>query len=227
MKRIDSQHLENLILEWGASLVGFAELTGLVPNEDEHLPYGIAIAIRLSDAVMDGIANGPTRMYVKLRQTVNSRLDRIGAAIVSHLEGNGFKTHLIPVSQYVSSDEQSLPHKTVATRGGLGWIGRNNLLITPQFGPRVRLISVLTNAQLKTAKPISLSMCGDCSVCIDSCPANALKGAFWDPSISNLKMVDFEECEKHIEKYERKLNAPVCGICISVCPVGTRRLRKI
>lgn len=53
---------------------------------------------------------------------------------------------------------------------GLGWIGKQTLLITPEYGPRVMLATVLTDAPFKTAKPITESRCGVCSM-----PISAIK----------------------------------------------------
>ncbi|MHA2212376.1 MAG: 4Fe-4S double cluster binding domain-containing protein [Candidatus Thorarchaeota archaeon] len=225
MEVTDSYSLEKHILKLGADLVGFADMTGLVHDEWEHLPRGISIAIRLSDVVIDGIARRPTLMYSNLYRSVNEKLDSIANAAASYLEKKDFATQLIPASVYVSKQELSLSHKKVATRGGLGWIGRNSLLVTPQYGPRVRLVSILTNAPFETASPVCHGECGDCSECVASCPSKALTGLRWHSGRQTHEMIDLIACELHIRDLEQRLGAPVCGVCISVCPVGTKRIR--
>jgi hypothetical protein len=64
-------------------------------------------------------------------------------------------------------DTTPLPHKTVATRAGLGWIGHCALLVTPAFGPALRISSVLTNAPRYHAVPIVRSRCGTCRRCVE------------------------------------------------------------
>ena len=73
-----------------------------------------------------------------------------------------------------TTDEKAIigqiSHRAVAHQAGLGWIGRNLLLVTPEFGPRIRLITVITYAELDQG-PVPLpNRCGTCPACIDSCP---------------------------------------------------------
>lgn len=73
-----------------------------------------------------------------------------------------------------------MPHKTVALRAGLGFIGKNNLLVTERYGCAVLLGKVLTTAPFITTseEPQELK-CGDCSICVDVCPTGALLGKTW------------------------------------------------
>ena len=66
-----------------------------------------------------------------------------------------------------------VPHKSVAALAGFGWIAKNSLLITPQFGSAQRLTSVLTDMPLKTTPSSYFCQCGDCAICVDACPAGA------------------------------------------------------
>jgi epoxyqueuosine reductase QueG len=74
----------------------------------------------------------------------------------------------------LTKTDAHLPHKTVATKAGFGWIGKSALLITKRYGAAIRLASVLTDADLDTAEPVEQSMCGDCRQCADHCPAKAI-----------------------------------------------------
>ena len=67
-----------------------------------------------------------------------------------------------------------LSHKHVAVLAGLGWLGRNNLLVNPQFGAQLRLVTLLTDLPLDADQPLRED-CGDCVACIESCPAKAIK----------------------------------------------------
>ncbi|MEG0357563.1 MAG: hypothetical protein RR580_07525, partial [Christensenellaceae bacterium] len=74
----------------------------------------------------------------------------------------------------------TLPNKTVALRAGLGFIGKNNLLINEEFGCGVMLGKVLTTAPFATiSQALKEPQCGDCSICVDACPTNALYGKIW------------------------------------------------
>ena len=58
-----------------------------------------------------------------------------------------------------------------ATSAGLGWIGKNGLLISPDHGPRLSLATVLTDARLRPDEPIEHCLCGECMLCIEHCPS--------------------------------------------------------
>jgi epoxyqueuosine reductase QueG len=226
MNSVSQSDLEHFILRKGADLVGFADMNGHLPIELERLSCGISIAIRLSDIVIDDIARGPIKIYSKLYQTTNKRLDQIARDAILELEDSGFETYLEPASRYPEEADYSISHKMVATLGGLGWIGKSNLLITPQYGPRVRFVSILTDAPFATAQPITNSDCSDCTTCIDSCPVGALKGVNWAPGIQTCEMIDLEKCRSYISRNEQRLNVRVCGICMGVCRKGTKRTRR-
>ncbi|MBW1715848.1 MAG: epoxyqueuosine reductase, partial [Deltaproteobacteria bacterium] len=66
-------------------------------------------------------------------------------------------------------------HKTVAAIAGLGGIGSNLLLITPGFGPFVRLSTIVTDAPLGSDQPLDENPCDNCDLCRTACPVNAIK----------------------------------------------------
>ena len=115
-----------------------------------------------------------------------------------------------------------MPHKTVATRSGLGWIGKNALLITSEYGSAVRISSVLTDMPLITNNPINESKCGTCNKCAKACPAAAIKGMLWNVSIERDELINPFKCRiKARELLEQKIGieSAICGKCIEVCPV--------
>ena len=117
-----------------------------------------------------------------------------------------------------------LSHKMVATRAGLGWIGKSDLFVSKAFGPRLRLVSILTNTPLDfDDQPIEKSRCGTCSVCVQSCPAEAISGRLWDITVCRDEFFDpfkcRQKCKEFGEKY-LKMDVRVCGICVAVCPLG-------
>ena len=69
----------------------------------------------------------------------------------------------------------SIPLKTSAIKCGLGSQGKNTLLIIPNYGPRIRLISVLTTAKLDIDEPFKEDLCRNCEKCIKACPTKALE----------------------------------------------------
>jgi len=112
---------------------------------------------------------------------------------------------------------------------GLGWQGKNLLLITPEYGSRVRLVTVLANAPLKTDAPIK-NRCGNCMLCRDACPVGAIKGVNTENHYRDRdEALYFHKCVEKLAGEFAKLpdvGAPICGICIKVCPFGRKLKTK-
>ncbi|MEM3506328.1 MAG: hypothetical protein QW589_01945 [Candidatus Bathyarchaeia archaeon] len=107
-----------------------------------------------------------------------------------------------------------IPLVPIAQEAGLGWIGKSGMLITPQFGPRLRLNAILTNASLSPDEPFSQNLCGSCLVCIKTCVGNAINENGYDPV----------KCFKNeVENGESLIGIPykICkALCLIDCPVG-------
>jgi len=219
---MNSERLKERASDWGASIVNFADLEGLVPKNWRHLKTGVSIAIRLSNAVIDEIKKRPTLTYAHHYRATNQLLDAIAIKTSNFIQSWGYKALPIPASQTMNNKklEGLISHKMVATRAGLGWIGKNALLITPQYGPRVRLASVLTNAPLRPSKPISEDKCGKCVLCVKTCPAGALKGRNWTSNLRREDLIEVNMCHRITERNKEIFGEPICGLCISVCPFG-------
>jgi epoxyqueuosine reductase QueG len=110
---------------------------------------------------------------------------------------------------------------------GLGWQGKNLLLITPQYGSRVRLATILTQAPLEIDSPLK-NRCGKCTNCLDACPSRAIKGVNTETHYkSRDEALYFSRCrDKVVGEFAKipEVEVAICGICIKVCPFG-RKLR--
>jgi len=116
----------------------------------------------------------------------------------------------------------------LAVDAGLGELGRNGLLITPQFGPRVRLCKVITDLPLQPDRPIDFGVqeyCERCGKCSENCPAHAISNEKTASVINAsgssgvLKWpVNGEECFRFWCK-----EGIDCSICVRVCPLNARR----
>ncbi|MHA2272277.1 MAG: 4Fe-4S double cluster binding domain-containing protein [Candidatus Hodarchaeales archaeon] len=225
---MNPERLKEKILVWGASIVGFADLKNLLPEKWQSLSSGISIAARLSDTIIDEIAGGPTLLYAHHYRVLNAFLDSITLKTTHYLQSKGFQGMPIPASQIVYSEnlEGAISHKMVATRSGLGWIGKNALLITPQYGPRIRLATILTDAPLGSAQPITTSSCGKCRACVVKCPVKAIQGANWSIESHRVDLLAADRCYEKIQQNQVLVGEPICGICVSVCPIGKSPLSR-
>ena len=213
-------------------IYGFSDLTGLLDEKFAGFNYGISIGIKLDPAILDKVINGPTPEYFLHYRQANDDLAVLTKIISEELDQNDIES--LAVTPTVSTSEldtiyfdtlrTDLSHKMVATRAGLGWIGKTDLFISKKFGPRLRLVSILLKTPVKAkSKPIDISRCGKCNICVDLCPAKAANGKLWDTSIDRNKFFDPWKCRNQCTEFGRtKLgqDARVCGICVSACPVG-------
>ncbi len=212
----------------GASLAGVADLSALPEENRESLPFGVSLGIVLSTAVLKDITGGPTASYYAEYKAVNERLAGLAGSVRDFLAAHGFKAVGGKPTISVDNDLSTrLPHKTVATRAGLGWIGKSALLVTPGYGSAVRLITVLTDAPLEAAVPVDVSRCGVCTACVDACPAGALTGEQWQPGIPREALFDAHACRRTTSELSFKAfgeRAFICGRCIVACPFTQRYL---
>jgi epoxyqueuosine reductase QueG len=232
-----TENLKRKIVAFGADLVGVADAEPLkelkLDPADLLDPFcrAISIALRLPRAVFERILDRPTPVYSAVYQTANRMLDEIAFRTATMLEKDGFDGLPVPASQVL--DEKNwygaISHKAVARMAGLGWQGKSLLLVNPQFGPRIRLVTVLTNALLEIDKPIK-NRCGKCTLCQDACPVSAIKGVETKGHYrSRNHALYLSRCAAKLVGEFSKLpsvGAPICGICIKVCPYGRTKIMR-
>ena len=215
----------------GASLVGFADLKEIDSKARDNFPFGISIAIALNPQIMSEVKEGPTAEYYGEYKRLNKILDEIGQKTVQFLNEKGYRAKARPAT--FAEDKNALiaklPHKTVATRAGLGWIGKCALLVTKKYGSAIRLTTVLTDAPLTAGKPVNDSLCLHCSHCIDACPAHAHTGAIWQAGMPRETLYDAFKCRDTARGLSMKsFGEPVslCGLCIVACPWTKKYLER-
>lgn len=152
------------------------------------------------------------------------KLDEILKNIEDVLREENIKYYIPPVAQQNEEDlEAVFSFKYAAVNAGLGWIGKNDVLITEKYGPRVRLSAVLVDYPFENETKIVESKCPEnCKKCVDVCPHKVLTGVKWNIKELRSNLIDYHLCNQkrsaYIEKYGRK---SACGLCIVVCPFGT------
>ena len=210
----------------GADLIGIGDMSRV---ENCKFKTGIAIAVALPKNIITDLQEAPTEEYYNLYHSLNQKLNGIVMTGEDFLKKKGFEAYAQTTERVeITQDKFSkLPHKTVATRGGLGWIGKNCLLVTPQYGSAIRISSLLTNAPLKCDEPVNQSHCGTCNQCVITCPAQALKGNLWTVGMQREEIVDIKKCyKKQVEIMSKStgIETDLCGKCFAVCTYTQRYL---
>ncbi|MCX5657075.1 MAG: hypothetical protein NTZ48_02435 [Candidatus Omnitrophica bacterium] len=212
------QILEKEAKNFGADLFGIANVKDI--KEEFNFPQqilkdlnrAVSIGVCLSSKVLDEIENHPTKLYYHHYRAINHFLDSLALRLMQLIQDKGYEALPIPASQIVDWEKQSahLSHKKIAQLAGLGWLGRNNLVVTPEFGSQIRLVTILTDMPLKADRSVEKN-CGSCRSCIKVCPAKAIKETRED--------FDHLACFKKLQEF-RKLGYVsqfICGICVKVC----------
>lgn len=206
-----SRELKDYLISEGADLVGIGDISQALAPEIMHLNRGIAIALdrRLNRDTVD--------MLMKLQHLAEGWLKAFGHRSLSIPPDSDRRKN-----KCISSLYKMFCHKTAATCSGLGWIGKNGLVINKHYGPGLSWATVLTNAPLETDRPLVESECGDCDLCVRHCPSGALKGHHWTIGEPLKELVSYEKCgslKRSRNSFDRK---PNCGFCITACPYGRK-----
>ena len=202
-----NQEIENELKNQGAELIRFVNISHLDEKQNRLLPTAIVFALPL------------TAEYVKTQ--TEHKAGEIADELAKFITGKGYKavsqsdTGLLADGVFdYETKESVLPHKTVALLGGLGWIGKNNLLITPEYGAAQCLGTVLTDAPLETELHEPLSpKCGNCITCVNICERKVLKGKVWSRSVSRDEIVNIHGCS-------------TCLKCLVHCPRTQTYIKK-
>lgn len=232
---MNCEDIKKIAIEAGASLVGIGDLSAF-ERPYPSMKKALVVAVRLSDAIFDEVAAGetPTHEYFHQYRTTNAYIDQLLYTVGLKLQDQGFRVVQVAASQSISKNgngyQALFSHRAAAVQGGLGWIGKNNSLVTKAYGPRVRLGTLFfeepDGLEIVTDLPMKETFCGTCNQCVKICPAYALSGITWTAETSREAIIDVRACSEHMHSaYQHIGRGVVCGLCISICPVGKQRNR--
>jgi len=217
-KELDYKKLKEVSLGYGADLFGVADIQDIKKDfvisskVTKRLNKAISLGVRLQEAILEEITIAPTKLYFHHYRSLNMFLDQLAIRLSNFIQSKGALALPVPASLIVDWQGQKahLSHKKIGLLAGLGWIGRNNLLVNKRLGSQFRLVSILTNLDLKTDSPVKES-CGKCMDCLKVCPANAIK----------IKPLNFDHlaCFEKLKEFQRQkiVDQYICGICVKVC----------
>jgi len=189
---------------------------GIFPGTKSVIVIGFPVSLPVVDTA-------PSIWYHELYRTINAELDSCAYRIATFLAEKGYPSVPIPRDGYGSigvlkeKPVAFFSHRHAAYCAGLGNFGVNNMLLTPEYGPRVRFTSILTTAELPADPVLGETLCTRCMRCMTVCPVKAIpKGDY--PQ----ERTDKKACAARSEELFRRSLSP-CGCCIKVCPVGKDR----
>lgn len=262
MEKITSEELKAFVKEQGGDLVGIAQADCFETTSRRRGPKFIMPTARsvvvFAQRLLVGSIESPSDMVVTFGSVaLYKELDIIGYKVGRFLEQRGYRAAIVPSYSPVDmgletkgfAGEVSLRH--VAKAAGLGVLGKNNLLLTTEFGPRVRIGAVVTTAELQADEPSSKDFCNTCEACISACPVNALS----EPgrtrvnkctpkvlpySLGRLTQYLVDNLNKSYEEIIETFKTPDfwniyqslqvgfqygCHVCINVCPIGDSKAK--
>lgn len=192
-----------------------------------EFPRAVSIGIALFDPIVDQLPQRAERdVALSYRHhcydVINQRLDLITSNLSTVLQRNGHRVLPVPASQRIDDERLcgSFSHKMAAHLAGLGWIGKNCLLVTPGKGTRVRWATILTDAPLDvTGEPME-EQCGTCEQCVDICPVCAFTGQPFREDEPREARYDASKCDRYFTWIKNQGEPAVCGLCLYICPIG-------
>jgi epoxyqueuosine reductase QueG len=185
----------------------------------QKLNTGIAVGVSLSNTVLTTIGNRPNQIYKAHYQQVNHILNDLAYRISAAIQQRGARALPIPASRMLSWTPMRahLSHREIAYKAGLGWRGRNNLLVNPTYGSQYRLVTVLTDLELEP-DGVCNDDCGNCRACVQACPAGAIA--------ENVDDFNLDACYAQVHEFalQKDMGHHICGLCLKVC--GGKKNRR-
>ena len=134
------------------------------------------------------------------------------ALFISSLTGAGFKFK-------ICVDSSPLAERALAARAGLGFIGKNHMLINPKLGPQILLGEIVTNLKLLTDEPIEAN-CANCNKCLTACPTGALRPDGYFDTNKCISYLTIEYKGEIPANLARKISNCLfgCDECVHACP---------
>lgn len=222
--------IERFLTAKGVDFIQFADIRSFCSWQTQGYVSAILFGKALSPSYLKYVASSPhyvTEMVqnktIELDEFHKTEVatDSIADELALLIQQQGYEAY----SQSEKNIEQSgrynllehrtpLPHKTIALLAGLGWIGKNNLLITPDYGCAISMCSVLTNAPLKCVKQlVKEAECNSCTTCQNICEPHAILGQNWNINTNRDAIINVKQCN-------------TCFKCVVKCPYTLKYMNQ-
>ena len=222
----EMNNIKDYLISLGASKVGFADVNGLA-SEFVDLPNAISIVLKIPKETIQLVKD---ESYGEYWASFHKQIDKLteislkGEEYIKNLGYNAFGLTMTRNECDMKKLLSILPYKTMATKSGLGWIGRSALFVTPEYGSAVALGGILTDMPLDFGTPITDSECDECTNCQEACPVDAINPQKWNDRLIRKDIIDIETCsESIIDQYKAGLG---CTKCMSECKLTQEYLKR-
>lgn len=216
----------------GINLIGFANVARWEDDGEINQayfpqtiwPWSKTVIVMGIQIYLPMLETTPSVVYSELYNTTNRILDETAYKIANFLNTLGYRAFFFPrdcygdISVLTKKPEAAFSHVIAGKYAGLGTIGFNHTLLTKQYGPRVRLVSVITDAEITPDRMLQEELCMNCRLCQKMCPTKAFS-AHSDRLVADM---DKQKCAAYHQKLKNEFRYP-CGVCTAVCPVGEDR----
>lgn len=210
-------NLKQYLKKLGVSKVGFADVGGIANNFSD-LPNGISLVLKIPKKTIGYIIDENYEQYWRSVHQIMDELTKISFKGEEYIKNLGYNALALTMNRNECDMKKLLsilPYKTIATKSGLGWIGRSALFVTSQYGSAVVLGAILTDMPLEFDKPVTDSMCNECVNCQDACPVDAINSTKWNNKLNRNDIIDIKACSEYvIDLYKKGLG---CSKCMSEC----------
>lgn len=204
---MDRQELIGIALNSGAEFADFSSDRTLLDNLDCFFANSVLVTgLSVRDPLLTQGIRYPG--WSKSRQFIDTILNDISLKICESLNIQNIKTKII------DSSDPAIDIRALAMDAGLGYKGKNGLLIHPEFGPRIRFGGIIIDLSVAPGSKDTNS-CNGCSLCVENCPPGAI-------SEKGLDISTCSDYNRFLEK-ENGLIIKKCSICTDVCPEGKER----
>ncbi|MCC8173948.1 MAG: epoxyqueuosine reductase [Odoribacter sp.] len=205
-------NITHILKASGTDFICFVDISELSAHQNRGYPIAILFGISLTPNYVKVVIETPNYVEDKIARqddfqddelySKELKTDELSDKVAEYINDNGYKALSHSDKSQIACGtydgiygETILPHKTIAVLAGIGWIGKNNLLVTSEFGSALCLGVILTDLPVQIVKSEPLNTkCENCNQCLDVCNPQVLTGCFWKNGLQRKDMIDVYNC---------------------------------
>jgi len=228
---IEPETIDEALVPFGGLPWGVCDIGPDIPLPEKYEKALVVIVPFLRMLSMDDYSEP---LFKGLQWETFARIRNISAALSDMFKSRGARfgfppeTESLDIDAFETEMTEIFSAKEAARRAGLGWIGKNNLLVTEKYGPRISILSILCDISLPQGSPAHKNRCGGCRMCAAHCALRVIRGKPWAEGIKREEQIDYAKCSlSRLLGYGSVGRKFTCGKCVAACPYGTEKTEKI